>query len=274
MASTTLILFLFAVIIGITNGWWFNKPDPSQPDWDKLSVTFLKFNELPKNIDDAKTRGWVQTDECKDDAYFRGNRYILGNDFAVMLLFDSKGTIAGIQNGVPKSSATHGSFKKPYWVEDGSMLVVTAYFVDPKMICAAGRDESKYVGDSLHIQTGASPSSVMTIPLKEDDVAKTNWVYGKCVPGMGKHYWYNISKEMNCDDTFPSFLLYNGGKLNAFGWATIGDFHSDWYEHPPTSVLGHFFQSDSMPTCITKMPKLSTIHIYFQRRPYLNLCVW
>jgi hypothetical protein len=35
-----------------------------------------------------------------DDAYFRGNRYILNNDIAVMLLFDSKGKIAGIQNGV------------------------------------------------------------------------------------------------------------------------------------------------------------------------------
>ena len=35
-----------------------------------------------------------------DDAYFRGNRYILDNDIALMLLFDSKGKIAGIQNGV------------------------------------------------------------------------------------------------------------------------------------------------------------------------------
>jgi hypothetical protein len=65
------------------------------------------------------------------------------------------------------------------------MLVITAYFVDPEVICAAGRDESKYVGNSLHIQNGASPSSLMTIPLKEDDVANTDWVYGKCVPAMG-----------------------------------------------------------------------------------------
>jgi charged multivesicular body protein 7 len=68
------------------------------------------------------------------------------------------------------------------------MLVVTAYFVDPKVICDAGRGESEYLGDSLYIQTGASPSSVMKIPLKEDDVKKTNWVKGKCVWGMGKSY--------------------------------------------------------------------------------------
>lgn len=32
--------------------------------------------------------------------YFAGNRYVLKGDTAVMLLFDSKGKIAGIQNGV------------------------------------------------------------------------------------------------------------------------------------------------------------------------------
>ena len=91
------------------------------------------------------------------------------------------------------------------------MLVVTAYFVDPNVICTAGRDESKYVGDSLHIQTGASPSSLMTIPLKEDDVAKTNWVYGKCVPGMGKSVKFDIKMnrvdKVGVKDRLSLFIL-------------------------------------------------------------------
>ena len=33
-------------------------------------------------------------------SYFKGNRYVLKGDTAVMLLFDSNGKIAGIQNGV------------------------------------------------------------------------------------------------------------------------------------------------------------------------------
>ena len=32
--------------------------------------------------------------------YFAGNRYVLNGDTAVILLFDSNGKIAGIQNGV------------------------------------------------------------------------------------------------------------------------------------------------------------------------------
>ena len=43
---------------------------------------------------------------------------------------------------------------------------------------------------------------------------------------------------MSCDDFYPAFLLYNGGKLNAFGWVTMGDFQSERYEHPPSWVLG------------------------------------
>ena len=36
--------------------------------------------------------------------YFAGNRYVLKGDTAVMLLFDSQGKIAGIQNGVSKTT--------------------------------------------------------------------------------------------------------------------------------------------------------------------------
>ena len=38
-----------------------------------------------------------------EHSYFRGNRYILDDDRAVMLLFDSNGKIAGIQSGVSTS---------------------------------------------------------------------------------------------------------------------------------------------------------------------------
>ena len=76
------------------------------------------------------------------------------------------------------------------------MLVVTAYFVNPKEICDGQREESKYLGDMLYIQTGASLSSVMKIPLKEDDVKNTNWVKGKCVYGMGMSASYFIDQVL------------------------------------------------------------------------------
>ncbi len=54
----------------------------------------------------------------------------------------------------------------------------------------------------------------------------------------GQHYWYNVRKDMSCDEFYPMFLMYNNGKLNAFGWAFKGDFKSNRFEHPKASVLG------------------------------------
>lgn len=90
------------------------------------------------------------------------------------------------------------------------MLVVTAYFVDPKVICAGGRDESEYLGDSLFIQNGASPSSLMKIPLKEENVVgKTKWVEGKCVYGMGMHFIPNYAVfSVGLPNAANAFILY------------------------------------------------------------------
>ena len=53
----------------------------------------------------------------------------------------------------------------------------------------------------------------------------------------GQHYWYNISRDMDCENFFPVFLLYNGGRLNGFGWNTQGDLKSSRYEHPTADKL-------------------------------------
>lgn len=275
MAQKKLFIAIAVLLVAAktTTGWIFGKPG-DKPEWDDFKATFLKYNNLPMTSDDAKDAGWTSTAVCQNDAYFNGNRYILNGDSAVMLLYDSNGKIAGIQTGVPKSKATDGFYKKDHWVEDGDMLVVTAYFVHPSVICNGTRKASKYLGDGLFIQTGKTPSSLMEIPLKQDDVKKTKWVEGKCVWGMGKHYWYDISNNMNCDNFFPMFLLYNGGKLNAFGFVMQGNFESSRYEHPPARVLDFFFQSHTQPICVKQLAAggLSTVHIYLQHRPYFNHC--
>ena len=54
---------------------------------------------------------------------------------------------------------------------------------------------------------------------------------------IGVHYWYNSRKDMSCDEFYPVFLLYNGGKLNAFGWAFNAALTSNRVEHPPKSSI-------------------------------------
>lgn len=263
-----LIIFL-AAVISVSSAWRWPWQKPDTPEWNKLSVTFLKWNGLPISKNDAEKDGWKLTSACEANPSFSGNRYVLNGDTAVMLLVDSKGKIAGIQAGVP---AAQSGPKKAPWVKEGGMYVITAYFVDPATICSGTRPSSDYMGDRLLLQTGSKPGDHVAIPFKEEDLVGTKWVKGKCFYGMGQHYWFDISTGMNCDDFFPMFVLYNKKRLNAFGWAQTCDLTSSRYEHPTWNKLDYFFAKGTKPQCLKNVKALSTMHIYLDKRPYFNFC--
>ena len=83
---------------------------------------------------------------------------------------------------------------------------------------------------------------------------------------MGKHYWRWISSDMNCNNTYPIFILYTRSKLNAWGIAMAHSdrpyLTSDRWEHPGGTELEYFFQSDTFPQCLLDAGTLSTQHIY------------
>ena len=80
------------------------------------------------------------------------------------------------------------------------MYVITAYFTDPANVCAGTRPSSSYLGDRLLIQTGAKPSDNVRIPFKEDDLAGSKWVLGKCFYTMGKYLllFYYLGLLFSC----------------------------------------------------------------------------
>ncbi|XP_078348614.1 uncharacterized protein LOC144633648 isoform X2 [Oculina patagonica] len=266
--------FLFIALFGtLAQAWRWPWERPDSPEWKQLSVTWSEFNKLPMDVNSSKAEGWTLNKTCDASNYFAGNRYVLEGDTAVMLLFDSNGKIAGIQNGLPKSAPGVGTLRAP-WVSEGDMYVITAYFTDPQNICGGSRPSSDYIGDQLLMQTGTQYTSTVSIPFKQEDLAGTKWVRGGCFPSMGRHYWYNISPDMNCDDYFPMFLLYNRDRLTGFGWVAQGYANSTRYEHPDAKYLGlGFFLEGTKPKCLPDIPSLTTQHIYLDKRPYLNFCV-
>lgn len=272
-------LIVCALALGMAHGLWFDK-DP-YPNWNKLSITFRKFNSLPMSEQEAKADGWTPLlDGCKNQLFFAGKQYVKDGEMTTILLFNKLGEIAGIQFAAPKTlKAAKNRMTNPFHEHNG-MLYLTAYFSDVAEICAPSKPrKNKVVGTKLLIQT--SPKhDVMPIPLKEKDVTvQTNFKKGRCFYGMGQHYWYGVTEDMDCEDFYPVFLLYNGGELNAFGWATAGFVDSPRVEHPPNSKFfleKFFFPEGAFPKCIAekdaKERKLTTQHIYFQKRPYLNFC--
>ncbi|XP_078695110.1 uncharacterized protein LOC144924043 [Branchiostoma floridae x Branchiostoma belcheri] len=88
----------------------------------------------------------------------------------------------------------------------------------------------------------------------------------------GQHYWYKFRPDMNCDDFYPVFLMYNDGKLNGFGWNINTVLDSPRYESPPTGALSLFFAQK--PPCFDERVRrgLSTLHIYLDDSPSSNFC--
>jgi len=259
----------------------------AQNKWDGLSVTFglnplssQYFSSLPRTEASAKSSGWTKISDCDTSSKFRGVRYVKDNDYAVVLLFDAQGHIAGQQAGVAVSELPT-SYTFPPTQQRGQMFqldngryFLTAYYTDPSTICSAGRSNAQFstegTGNGLWLQNSSNPEHSTKQPAREPSLAGTKWTHGKCFPAMGQHYWYNTAADMSCEDFQPVFLLYNEGVLNAFGWAMGLGQSSPRYEHPTPSVFSGFM--DPVPKCLSDYPALSTMHIYLTKHPSLDLC--
>lgn len=254
-----------------------------QEKWDGLKVTWgpnplssQYFDSVPRTVSEAQKDGWHKISDCDKTASWRGQRWIKGNDYAVILLFDVNGFIAGIQtsfadnqsNGFPKAQL------RPPFVKDGDRVTFSAYFVDPSIICTTGRTAAQFAeqgtGTNLYLQTTADPEASVMQPHQQTGISATQWTEGKCFPTMGKHYWYNLSENMNCDDFYPAFLLYNSGELTAFGFALGANLNSPRYEHPGSSQYSLFMKTP--PKCLYNQGQLSTMHIYLTSSAALDLC--
>jgi hypothetical protein len=276
LISPFLLICLFCCCV---NGLFFG----GGPEWDGLKITWNLvpfsngFSSMPRTVSDAAKQGFTQLDDfCESDTTFRGIRYWKDSDPGVVLLYDRAGFIAGIQTLIPKDKLNPSAFNNNHpYVPNGDYYALTAYFVDPSIICTTGRTLKQYqsqgTGDRLVIQNGTDTSvaaNLLTIPPTQTEIDQSLWTKGKCFWTMGLHYWYQVTQAMNCDNFYPFFLMYNGGKLNAFGFAMNAPLTSPRYEHPTPQEASHFV--NPVPNCFFTDPtfaQLSTLHIYMIDNP-------
>lgn len=255
----------------------------AKPDWDGLRATWslnpfssYAFASLPRDLSGKLGDFKPRDNQCNiTGAKFLGQRYWAKNDPAITLLFDAKGIIAGIQTSVNKTGYTPSKYLvNKYYIDDGAYWTQTAYFVDPSTICTGGRTTQQLqqngTGSNLYFQNGPDPvKDSVKLPTSEADVKKTAWKYGHCFYTMGNHYWYNVTKDMDCDTYVPACLMYNSGKLTAFCFTiNDGSLTSPRYEHPTAENAKTFI--DPVPDCFFTDPsfkKSSSIHIYLIDSP-------
>ena len=106
-------------------------------------------------------------------------------------------------------------YNEPPWITtDDGHVALTAYFRNPKKICACkGKKCNKPVhnkrpiGNLLWIQMSdfRLNKKVMKLPLKEKKIVDTPWVEGTCVPAMGNSFGDN--------ELLPKAYSFNRGFL-------------------------------------------------------------
>ncbi|XP_027050051.1 uncharacterized protein LOC113677445 [Pocillopora damicornis] len=237
--------------------------------WDRLLVNFPNLTPLPRTEDQALKEGWRNDASCESQNPFYGNRYALGDDISTRLLFDSEGNLAGIQGTITESDDLILSPTRPrpsaFVKDDHGHYLFTAYFTKkPQNICK--KKPQRKGEDTLVIQTSdvrlCGKPRFMEIPLEEKKL-DSKWVQGQCFRNMGVHYWYGISENMHCDQSYPVFLLYDPvtRRLKSFGWAALANLTSPMWEHPPIPFLSLFFKPP-VPKCLLSRKVISTQHIY------------
>ncbi|BFY98781.1 hypothetical protein BsWGS_01821 [Bradybaena similaris] len=231
---------------------------------------------MPRTVAAAQAKGFRKISDCNVKDPWRGASYANDGDYALVLLFDRSGNIAGIQSRIPKNQPNGypSIHLRPPFVDSGDHYVVTAYFTDPSYICrsssSAKKAQKRRYGTNLYIQNSTRPEDSILIPGNESGLLNSFWKEALCFPAMGTHYLWNLSEDMSCDRTFPYFLLYTGQQLIGFGWAFITNLSSPRYEHP--SATSHKLFMKPVPKCLASAGVTSSMHVYFTSQPETIAC--
>jgi len=227
-----------------------------------------------------------------DAGHFYGYRVTDPKDSALSLLFDVNGVIAGVQAWFPQDEILNNTenkvryYKVPMYqnvtVENKKYFVLTAYFVDPSIICEGGRSESALTtegtGTGLWFQNGATPADLLFVPKNRTEAIAEGWTKNACFPGMGSHNFYEVEKyeETGCLETQAAFILYSkAGDMMGFGFHIQGVAQSErWTEYPPNLAISAILGAP-VPQCVLTQNDLvgtTTMHVYFVNNPWLINC--
>ncbi|XP_034254046.1 uncharacterized protein LOC117652938 [Thrips palmi] len=252
------------------------------------------FYSLPLTAAAAKKAGWAEVAGTDGQGRTAGlvSTWCRRKDYRVCLLFDLAGVVAGIQVSVSVSDFEKSFGSKQYPIHEESqwrrgtllgteVFSATALFVDPSVLMAGGRvdwqDGDEVLQDALLLENGAS---YWAMPSTAEDAGGVAFTKQGCVRGAGRHYAYNMSPSMACEEHRPFFLLFDDvtGRLQGFGVSLYGKASHNWFgrwwlEAPRRGLVQAMFPS--APQCFldwTRAKGLVTLHVYLRDAPWKAAC--
>jgi len=187
---------------------------------DRVAHTFLKFDALPLNSDDATASGWKPYGDCMDGLGIpfvdQGNTP--STSYPVIAYYTAAGQMAGVgvrvfADDLPATLV--GTWYKP--ADDGNGYEVSVTFRDPAIVCDASQSAPETVGDRLVIN---QDTAALTIPVSETDAINAGFTAGGCIGGMGTHYSYDLATSpalsYNMSTLVPVTPMFYNGAISAF----------------------------------------------------------
>ncbi|XP_062569052.1 uncharacterized protein LOC134231150 [Saccostrea cucullata] len=277
LSMAPVFLFLLQFWTSLVNGG-------PEDMWDGLNLKFGTHKPLPRRREEAERENYKrQNDICKTDNY-HGFLYRLEDDSKLLPIYDLNGYLAGIQAIIQSDMKGYNSLNEtimlpPHEImppvligkSDIQTYTITAYFKHPQHLCSPIHHSNVPAGKGLYLQTGYDPiRNYEQIPMEAKNLSSL-WKKAICLPTMGTHYFFNVSRDMQCERLYPVFLMYDSeGKLGAFGWTFQGQPYEgpnsilDWYQLQPKTFY-FIFDVNQLPPCMLNPNfRVFGIHIWLQ----------
>ncbi|XP_060805302.1 uncharacterized protein LOC106129042 [Amyelois transitella] len=259
--------------------------------WSDALVDKEYFFTLPRTISDAEGQGWKRTERPPNA--LPELRMYCPQGRGVCPLYDTAGFVSGLQIALPvddfeslaikpekkfvkwRAPASEGEPSRDYWT-------LTQFYVSEESL-KAGAGPQIENGETLQdggVWVTGLDGRLLRIPIDEDDIAsKTLYKKQNCVPNMGTHYYYNMTKQMKCEDLLPWFALVDDGELIGTGFMMVGKLATQkqrhWFEIPPSPKQVPEIVIPYAPDCFRDWAEsygIVSLHIYYIDNPWTIRC--
>ncbi|KAJ8713859.1 hypothetical protein PYW08_007479 [Mythimna loreyi] len=257
------------------------------------------FMDLPQSKDSAAKMGWKQTPKPDLHTEFASLELWCPQCNNVCVLFDDTGYVAGLLiafNMNQYSDALYNwtiqGFKN--WItkdksgNSAEYKYTAIYFSSPEYLKTsaeariASRNPETLLQDKYIYVSGINGKlhPISTDVTQIDNTALSNFTLQACMPSMGDHYYYQMTKELECnDELFPFFPLTFAGRLVGMGFVSFGKYETEkgctnYFEKPSSTAVKIIVPRG--PDCLYELansPGVITMHTYFIKKPSDMFCL-
>ncbi|KAJ8724090.1 hypothetical protein PYW07_008070 [Mythimna separata] len=268
-------------------------------DFTIFGIGKSAFISLPQSATAAEEQGWKRKKKIHlPKGYAKLSMYCPKDEYTVCLFFDDTGYIAGVQVAFREEDFHDNIFD---WTIQGfsrwtitvggktvDLWTTRVYFISPETLAIDSKHRVAHRNPDLMLQdhsilVSGFNGKLYRISTNASEITGPNsdFTEQSCVPGMGEHYYYKMSKQTKCKAStlFPWSPAVASNQLVSiqllrFGNYSVKEELFDAIEPARTALKAMIPEG---PQCLYDLghsPGLVSLHIYFIETPFLVSCLF